>query len=48
VARDQKVPAPLMQLTAELFRASHVALGEEADHVEAVKYLEQMAGGEIR
>ena len=48
VARDQKVPSPLMQLTAELFRASHVALGEEADHVEAVKYLEQMAGGEIK
>lgn len=48
VARDQKVTSPLMQLTAELFRAAHVALGEEADHVEAVKYLEQMAGGEIQ
>lgn len=47
VARDQKVPSPLIQLTAELFRAAHVALGEEADHVEAVKYFEQMAGGEI-
>ncbi len=48
VARDQKVPSPLIQLTAELFRAAHTALGEEADHVEAVKYLEQMAGGEIQ
>jgi len=48
VARDQKVTSPLMQLTAELFRAAHAALGEEADHVEAVKYLEQMTGGEIR
>lgn len=48
VARDEKVPSPLIQLTAELFRAAHGALGEEADHVEAVKYLEQMAGGEIR
>ncbi len=48
VARDEKVPSPLIQMTAELFRAAHKALGEEADHVEAVKYLEQMAGGEIR
>ncbi|HEY3286197.1 MAG TPA: NAD(P)-dependent oxidoreductase [Gemmatimonadaceae bacterium] len=47
VARDEKVPSPLIQMTAELFRAAHKALGEEADHVEAVKYLEQMAGGEI-
>jgi hypothetical protein len=42
------VPSPLIQLTAELFRAAHVALGEEADHVEAVKYFEQMAGDEIK
>jgi 3-hydroxyisobutyrate dehydrogenase len=48
VARDEKVPSPLIQLTAELMRAAHTALGEEADHVEAVKYFEQMAGVEIR
>ncbi|MCX5762953.1 MAG: NAD(P)-dependent oxidoreductase [Gemmatimonadetes bacterium] len=48
VARDQKVPSPLIQLTAELFRAAHTALGDEADHVEAVKYLEQMTGDEIQ
>lgn len=48
VARNEKVPSPLLQLTAELMRAAHVALGEEADHVEAVKYLEQMAHGEIQ
>lgn len=48
VARNEKVPSPLLQLTAELMRAAHGALGEDADHVEAVKYLEQMAGGEIR
>lgn len=48
VARDLKVPSPLIQLTAELFRAAHTALGEEADHVEAVKYFEQMAGDEIK
>jgi 3-hydroxyisobutyrate dehydrogenase len=47
VAREQKVPAPLLQLTADLFRIAHNALGEEADHVEAVKLVEQWAGVEI-
>jgi 3-hydroxyisobutyrate dehydrogenase len=47
VAREQKVPAPLLQLTADLFRIAHTALGEEADHVEAVKIVEQWAGQEI-
>jgi 3-hydroxyisobutyrate dehydrogenase len=47
VARAQKVPAPLLQLTADLFRVAHNALGEEADHVEAVRILEQWAGQEI-
>ncbi|MEP6618538.1 MAG: NAD(P)-dependent oxidoreductase [bacterium] len=47
VAREHKVPAPLMQLTADLMRVAHNALGEEADHVEAVKLLEQWAGQEI-
>src|SRR6478672_2864503 len=37
VARENKVPAPLLQLTADLFRVAHNALGEEADHVEAAK-----------
>jgi 3-hydroxyisobutyrate dehydrogenase len=44
VAREQRLPAPLLQLTAELFRAAHLALGEEADHVEVVKWIEQLAG----
>jgi 3-hydroxyisobutyrate dehydrogenase len=47
VAREQKVPAPLMQLAADLFRIAHNALGEEADHVETVKLIEQWAGQEI-
>ena len=47
VAREQKVPAPLMQLAADLFRIAHNALGEEADHVETVKLIEQWAGREI-
>jgi 3-hydroxyisobutyrate dehydrogenase len=48
VAREQRTPAPLLQLTAELFRLAHHALGEEADHVEAVKIVEQWANTEIR
>ena len=47
VARQQKVPAPLLQLTADLFRASHLAMGEEADHVEVVKWIEQLTGVQI-
>ena len=47
VAREQKVPAPLLQLTADLFRIAHNALGEEADHVEAVKLVEGWAGAQI-
>jgi len=47
VAREQKVPAPLLQLTADLFRVAHGALGEEADHVEAVKVVETWSGVEI-
>ena len=48
VAREQKVPAPLLQLTADLFRIAHNALGEEADHVEAARVVEEWAGVEIR
>ncbi|HEY4748279.1 MAG TPA: NAD-binding protein, partial [Steroidobacteraceae bacterium] len=48
VARERKVPSPLIQLTADLFRIAHNALGEEADHVETVKVIEQWAGQEIK
>ena len=47
VAREQNVPSPLLQLTSELFRVAHSMLGEEADHVEAVRVIEQWAGVEI-
>jgi 3-hydroxyisobutyrate dehydrogenase len=47
VAREQKVPAPLLQLTADLFRVAHNLLGEEADHVEAVKVVEAWAATQI-
>ena len=43
VARDSHVPSPMLQLTSELFHDARRALGEEADHVEAVKYVEALA-----
>lgn len=47
VARDTATSAPLLQLTAELFRAAHALLGEDADHVEAAKLVERWAATEI-
>jgi 3-hydroxyisobutyrate dehydrogenase len=47
VARETRVPAPVLQLTADLFRIARGELGETADHVEAVKMVEQWAGVEI-
>ena len=47
VAREERVPAPLLQLTADLFKVARGELGEVADHVEAVKLVEQWAGVEI-
>jgi 3-hydroxyisobutyrate dehydrogenase len=48
IARDERVPAPLTQLAADLCTLSRTELGEEADHVEAVKTIEKWAGAEIR
>ena len=48
IARDEKVPAPLTQLVADLCTLAHKELGEEADHVEAVKVIEKWAGTEAR
>ena len=48
VARAARVPAPLLQQAAELFRLAHHELGEEADHVEAVRIVERWAKQEIR
>lgn len=44
VAREQRVPSPLLQLTTELFRAAHQELGDDVDHLEAVRLLERWAG----
>ena len=48
VTREQAVPSPLLDLTSELLKEAHRALGEEADHVEAVRWVEARAGAEIR
>ena len=48
IARDERVPAPLTQLAADLCTLAHGALGEEADHVESVKVIEQWAQQEIK
>lgn len=47
LARDNRVPAPVTQLTADVFRIARGELGEVADHVEIVKIIEQWAGVEI-
>ena len=47
LAREQQVPSPLLQLTAELFRLAHGELGEEADHVEAVQVVEKQGGATV-
>ena len=48
MARSQKMPAPTLQLAADLMRIAHLELGDEADHVEAVKVVERWAGVELR
>jgi 3-hydroxyisobutyrate dehydrogenase len=47
-ARENRVPSPLTQSAADLLRVARQALGEEADHVETVKLLEQWAACEVR
>jgi 3-hydroxyisobutyrate dehydrogenase len=47
LARDNRVPAPVTQLTADIFRIARGELGEVADHVEIVRMVEQWAGVEI-
>jgi 3-hydroxyisobutyrate dehydrogenase len=44
LAREQRAPAPLLQLASELWAMARRELGEDADHVEAVRYVEALAG----
>jgi 3-hydroxyisobutyrate dehydrogenase len=46
--RDAGVNAPLLDLTGELFARARAALGEAADHLEAIRLIEAQAGVEIR
>ena len=46
--RDTGVGAPLLDLTGELFDRARAALGESADHLEAIRLIEAQAGVQIR
>jgi 3-hydroxyisobutyrate dehydrogenase len=47
IADDGGIESPFIDLAARLFREAHDMLGEEADHVEAVKVIEAHAGIEV-
>lgn len=44
IAGENGVPAPFIELARRLFGEAHGLLGEDADHVEAVKVIEERAG----
>lgn len=44
IAEENGLPAPFIELAARLFAEAHGILGEEADHVEAVRVIEERAG----
>lgn len=48
LAREQGIGAPLMETVSALLSEAHAALGEEADHVEAIRLHERRAGVELR
>lgn len=48
LASEAGTPIPLIDLAAKLIHEAHVELGEEADHVEAVKVVEKRAGVTIQ
>ncbi|MGH7652306.1 MAG: NAD(P)-dependent oxidoreductase [Gemmatimonadaceae bacterium] len=48
LAEDLEVSTPIISLTAERFHAAREELGEEADHVEAVKIVEKENNLEIK
>ena len=47
IVHDQQMPAPFIDLAARLFAEAHAELGEDADHVEAVRVIEKRAGVRI-
>ena len=48
LARETGTAAPFTELASQLFAAARAELGEEADHVEAVRLIEREAGVEIK
>jgi 3-hydroxyisobutyrate dehydrogenase and related beta-hydroxyacid dehydrogenases len=44
IAKQNGLDLPFIELASELFREAHGELGEDADHVEAVKVIEERAG----
>lgn len=46
--QDTGVDAPLLNLVGDLFDRARAALGESADHLEAIRLIEAQAGVEIR
>lgn len=48
VAEEQGIDAPMLALASQLYHRARTALGEEADHVELVRWLEGRAHQEIR
>lgn len=47
LAHEAGVDAPIIQLAARLTHVAHEMLGEEVDHVEAVRLVERQGGAEI-
>ena len=47
MARENRVPAPVTQVAADIFRVARREFGEDVDHVEIVKLIEQWSGVEI-
>jgi 3-hydroxyisobutyrate dehydrogenase len=47
MARDTDTPADILRLTSRLFAEAHRELGEDADHVEAVRVVEQRSGATL-
>jgi 3-hydroxyisobutyrate dehydrogenase len=47
IVDETRTPAPFIDLAAKVFREAHELLGEEADHVEAVRVIEDKAGVRI-
>ena len=48
LAADEGVEAPLIETVSELLHRARATLGEEADHVEAIRMHERQAGVELR